>query len=90
MNIAQTKGLFKELNPLFLEIRQLDLSLQRTSAELTEDELLKHRLEIEVIKAMICQSTKMVHLGHCKNRISDLLLKVVAERRDVKNIIFSL
>lgn len=66
--LAQTKGLFKELNPMFLEIKQLDRSLQQASAELTEEELVKYRLEIEDIKAMITY----------------LLLKILAERLGIK------
>jgi len=88
--IAQTKGLFKELHPLFTEIKRLDRSLQMTTSELTSEELVENRREIEDIKSMITHSTKMDHLNICKNRISDLLLKVLAERRNMKNIIFSL
>lgn len=88
--IAQTKGLFKELQPMFLEIKGLERSLRLVTADLTEEELTEWRGEIESIKSMITYSTKMDHLGHCKNRISDLLLKVLAERRNMKNIIFSL
>lgn len=88
--IAQTKGLLKELHPLFVEIKQIDRSLQMATSELTKEELVENRWEIENIKADITNSTKMDHLGHCKNRISDLLLRVLAELRNMKNIIFSL
>jgi len=87
---AQTKGLFKELNPLFMGIRSLDLSLQRATAELTKEELVRYSREIEDIRSIISNSTKMDHLGHCKNIISDLLLHTLADRRNMKNIIFSL
>ncbi len=89
-HIAQTKGLSKELNPFFSGIRSLDRSLKRTITEFTEEELVENRHEIEDISSMISNSTKWDHLSFCKNRISDMLLRVIAKRRDMKNIIFSL
>jgi hypothetical protein len=85
-----TKGLWKEMNPLFIEIRLIGDKLQNATREFTKEELEQHHWEIEDIQSMATRCTKMDHIHYCKNRISDLLLRVLAERRNVKNIIYSL
>lgn len=90
MSDRHTKGLFKENMPLFEMVTDLDRCLKNAIREMTEDEYLSRRLEIEDIKSMICHATEKQHLDGCKNIISDLLLRLLAERRNMKNIIFSL
>ena len=90
MSDRHTKGLFKENMPLFEMVYDLDNCLKNAIREMTEDEYRSRRLEIEDIRAMISFATKTQHLHGCKNRISDMLLRLLAERRNVKNTIFSL